>query len=255
MRYTDFEQILLDDLTWRKREISELLLTAKELNREILLKSTILLLYAHWEGYIKKSSKAYIRYVSEKRIKIKDLTDNFQAVFIKAYISRCIDQQETLTLANELAFMNKYLKNIDKPFHVDIDHEDDFAKDIINTESNLKPKVFKNIISILGMHYKAAISAREHYLNSHLIASRNSIGHGSKFESLMHTDFELTINDVERLKDFILTIIDRFKDCLLEYSDKEFFLHVNSSLRISFEDAEEALIERDFKAIEEKYSI
>lgn len=254
MLYTDFEQILIEDLTWRKLEISELILTAKELNKEVLLKSTILLLYAHWEGYIKKSSKAYIKYVSERHIKIKDLTANFQAVSIKEFISRCIEHQETLTLANELTFMSKYLKNANKAFSSDINHENDFDKDIINTESNLKPKVFKNIISILGMHYKTAISAREHYLNSHLIASRNSIGHGSKFETLMLTDFNLTINDVEKLKDFILTIIDRFKDSLLEYSSKEFFLHANSSLRVTFEDAEEALIESEFRAIEARYS-
>lgn len=67
MKYEQFENLLDEDLAWRKVEISELLLLAKESEKETIFKSLILLLYAHWEGYIKKSSKLYIKYISEEK--------------------------------------------------------------------------------------------------------------------------------------------------------------------------------------------
>ena len=54
MKYEQLENLLDEDLGWRKVEISDLLFLAKETQKEVVLKSVILLLYAHWEGYIKK---------------------------------------------------------------------------------------------------------------------------------------------------------------------------------------------------------
>jgi hypothetical protein len=68
MKYEQLENLLDEDLGWRKVEISDLLFLAKETQKEVVLKSVILLLYAHWEGYIKKSSKLYIKYISEKKL-------------------------------------------------------------------------------------------------------------------------------------------------------------------------------------------
>ena len=78
MRIEDFQDFLEKDLAWRKMEISQLfmILNAAE-TKDIVGKSIILLLYAHWEGFIKKSSKYYLRYVSEKRIALNALTRNF----------------------------------------------------------------------------------------------------------------------------------------------------------------------------------
>lgn len=55
MKYDQFEKGLVDDLTWRKKELTALMFIAKKNeHEEAILKSIILLLYAHWEGYIKK---------------------------------------------------------------------------------------------------------------------------------------------------------------------------------------------------------
>ena len=59
MKYEQLENLLDEDLGWRKVEISDLLFLAKETQKEVVLKSVILLLYAHWEGYIKKSSTSF----------------------------------------------------------------------------------------------------------------------------------------------------------------------------------------------------
>ena len=66
MRVDEFQDFLNKDLAWRKMEISQLfgILSTAE-SKAVVCKSMILLLYAHWEGFIKKSSKCYLKYVSD----------------------------------------------------------------------------------------------------------------------------------------------------------------------------------------------
>lgn len=81
MKIEQFEDFIQEDLAWRKMEISQLFrILSKAESKEVVTKSIVLLLYAHWEGFLKKSFKYYLKYVSEKKIKIHDLTLNFKAI-------------------------------------------------------------------------------------------------------------------------------------------------------------------------------
>lgn len=54
MRIEEFQDFLDRDLAWRKLEISQLFMILNTVeSKEIIGKSMILLLYAHWEGFIK----------------------------------------------------------------------------------------------------------------------------------------------------------------------------------------------------------
>ncbi len=253
MKYEQFEAYLDNDLAWRKKEISELLFLAKEKNSEVVFKSLILLLYAHWEGYIKRSSKLYIKYISELKLKISELSTNFKAVALKENISRCIDQKDALTLENELLFLKKFLKKEKESFKARVELDNDFENSIIDTGANLKPQVFKNIIAILGLRYKQALKTREHYINSHLLSNRNAIGHGSPFDPTKQTDFALNIKDLEKLKDVIFSIIDNFREELLEYVHNEFYFEAKALDRKKFEDEKEKTLELLFSTIEDTY--
>ncbi|RYD58935.1 MAG: hypothetical protein EOP56_01520 [Sphingobacteriales bacterium] len=256
MRDEQFEKNLDEDLAWRKKEISELMLIAKsESEKTVILKSLILLLYAHWEGYIKKSSKLYIKYVSEKKLKTSDLCVNFKAIVLKQHVSRCIENKESLSLVNELDFIDKYLKYQDLKFKINVKIDGDQDNSIIDTESNLKPKVFKKILSILGLNYKNALSTREHYINSNLLLNRNSIGHGSDFDSSKQQEFDLKLKDIEKLRSIVFLIIENFRDELLEYVNREFYLNCKDSERKAFEVAKENHLEQSFKEIEENYKV
>jgi hypothetical protein len=251
MKYEQLEERLDEDLAWRKKEISTLIFIAKGSNEEVILKSIILLLYSHWEGYVKKSSKFYIKFICEKKIKINSLCVNFKAVALKNNITRCIESKDSLTLANELNFIDCYLTLEEKNFSIKIDPDSDFDNSIVNTESNLKPKVFKNILGVLGLKYKTALQTREHYINSHLLANRNLIGHGSKFENSSQKDFSLSIADIEKLKDIVFSIIDNFREELLQYIKSEYYLMANEVERLTFELEQEKYLEKMFKQIEE----
>lgn len=251
MNYQQLEKLLDDDLNWRKQELTDLLFLAKKSDKTVVLKSLILLLYAHWEGYIKKSGKIYVKYVVEKKIPIKDLTYNFKAAAIKGNISKCIDQNNALTLSNELEFISKYLKLEKKKFKINIDPDKDTDKSVIDTSSNLNPKVFKNICSVLGITYNEAIEIRKQYIDRSLLYTRNIIGHGSKYEEEHSDELQLDLSDVEKLKNIIVLIIDNFRDLLLDYAYDEFYLIENDEKKAEYDRLNEIKLEKELKVYED----
>lgn len=263
MKLSQLEDLLEEDLGWRKKELSTLILIAKETGEEVVLKSVILLLYAHWEGYIKKSSKVYLKYISESKKFLNELTENFRAVVLKNLVAQCIASKDALTLQNEIAVINKLSKadkikfkipiKIDDDENADFDVDNDLDKNIIDTHSNLNPKVFKNILSIIGLNYKSQIQSKEGYINSYLLGNRNSIGHGSKLNKKISDDFSLEINDIEKLRDIVFSIIDNFSEEIVEYSKEEFFLSSNQHKISPFLEKKESELEAIFKFIDEKY--
>lgn len=250
MTYEQLENYLDDDLNWRKREITELLFIAKDTESVVLLKSMILLLYAHWEGFIKKSSKIYIKYIVEKKIPLKNLSDNFKAAALKGNITQCFETKDSLNLSNELSFINKYLKLEEKKFKISINPDDDFDKSIIDTQSNLKPDVLKNIYGILGIQYKDALETRKNYISRNLLHVRNTIGHGSKYEDNTDDDLVLEIADIERLKNIIILIIDNFRDELLDYAYKEYYLIENKDDKNVYDTEKEEELDKLLKGYE-----
>ncbi|MBK5072056.1 hypothetical protein I2492_03355 [Budviciaceae bacterium CWB-B4] len=253
MKIEQLESLLEEDLGWRKKELSSLTLIAEQHNDEVILKSIILLLYAHWEGYIKKSSKLYLRYISESRLSLNELTDNFKAVALKNIISQCFNSIDSLTLQNEITVINSFSEEKKKKFKVDIDIDNDFEKTFIDTQSNLNPKVFKNLLSIIGLNYKAQMKSKEIYIDKYLLSNRNLISHGGKYQNKEDTDFCLELNDIKKLRDIIFSIIDNFKEEIIEYAVNSFYLSSKEAECAVFLQKKEIDLERVFKEIDAKY--
>ena len=105
MRIDQLQDYLEADLAWRKTEISQLFRILNDVEaKDVVLKSIVLLLYAHWEGYIKKSSKYYLKYVSEQKVKIKNLTLNF---IVKLQLIN-FDIFQELTLFRHFQYSHNY---------------------------------------------------------------------------------------------------------------------------------------------------
>ena len=106
MRLEQYESEIELDLAWRKIEISHLFKIMNNAEtKDVVIKSMVLLLYAHWEGFIKRTSKLYLKYVSELKVKNKELTVNFQALMLKKFAQECIDK-DGLNLQKEFDFIN-----------------------------------------------------------------------------------------------------------------------------------------------------
>lgn len=254
MKCEQFTNYLEEDLAWRKKELSSLILIAEgHEDNKAILKSIILLLYAHWEGYIKKSSKIYLKYIAESKKRISELTQNFKAVSLKKMIAQCIENTEHLTLQNEITIINKLEKLENINFNVDIDVDNDHDSSIIDTAGNLTPKRLKNIHAIIGLKYKPPLQLKENHINAHLLKNRNLIAHGGKYIEKEDEDFSLELEEIKKLRDIVLSIIDNFKDELIEYVEKEYFLHIKSNQVETYQKEREAALESTFHNIESRY--
>ena len=219
MKIEQFEDYIHDDLAWRKMEISQLFRIFNDAeSKEVITKSIVLLLYAHWEGFLKKCFKCYLKYVSERKVKIKKLTVNFKAIELKSLARQCIDD-DGLNLAKELQFLNKQEKIAEKPFKISIDVDNDFDEDIINTKHNLSSKVLKNICDIVGIVYNNAMQARATYIDSVLLKHRK-------------TSLIIYLNTR-------ILMLDYYAQILLDYTEKEYYLIEKEDERLEYEKEKE----------------
>ncbi|WP_423214618.1 MAE_28990/MAE_18760 family HEPN-like nuclease [Streptococcus equinus] len=249
MKIEQYENEIESDLAWRKVEIAHLFKIMSDAEtKEVVMKSMILLLYAHWEGFIKRTSKLYLKYVSEQNVKNKDLTVNFKALMLKKFAQECIDN-DGRNLQKEFDFMNKQNKIENKPFKIKVDPNDEFDEDIINTQHNLSSKVLKNITQIVGMEYNDVIKQRSNYIDAMLLNHRNSIGHAGKFANSKNENNGLSFDKVEELKDFIVVMLNYYGDISADYAIKQFYLVENDEDRKRYESEVEEKLNKEIEKI------
>lgn len=228
MTLDDFLDGLDVDLSWRKKEISDLLSIIQNNNTIVLRKSLLLILYSHWEGFIKNSSKTYLFHIEKRNLKLDSLTTNYKAIQLKGIIGECFKSEQGLTLNKELDFMAKFDQKEGQKFSLGKRILDEKNKSIINTKDNLNPDVFFNLCKVIGLPEKKSISTRDNWINDHLLNNRNSISHGSKLELPSSSEFDLSLESITELKNVIVDILSNFKEDLAEYATNELFLLANS---------------------------
>ena len=205
----------------RKKELADFFLFVKE-HQETLIsdtinKSYVLLLYAHWEGFIKESSIKYFEFICSQKCQIKKLTENFYLIYfkdlLKKYsISRNIDIEKDI--------LNQTL-NKEKKFKIPI-QEEHFLKYILGIEDNLKAKNYKNVCSVLNYNLNDPTGKFDRLLEK-LVHNRNSIAHtGIKAEENTYSNIE----DIEDMKNAILMEMEKFYSFLEENIKNKNYLKV-----------------------------
>ena len=74
------QSVLDADLTWRRKDVSALIGLAQIAslsNQQSLIRASIPILYAHWEGFVRNCFVRYFELVAQRRIKFSALTFNF----------------------------------------------------------------------------------------------------------------------------------------------------------------------------------
>lgn len=169
----ELEDSLDNDLAWRKREFTTLkfmVASARAHERKILIRASIALLYAHWEGHVKHCSMAYIYYLNFISLKYCDLKDNFFQMglgekFSQGYsLKKFSSQRAICEYVSEGAFDDKFSVTADS---------------VIDTESNLKSEVLFNILDQLGLDC-SIFELKKQFIDAKLLKCRNAIAHGSK---------------------------------------------------------------------------
>lgn len=195
----ELEDSLDKDLVWRRKEFTTLKFMvkgARDHQKEILLRASIALLYAHWEGHIKHCAIAYICYHNSIAMKYSDLKDNFFQMslgekFSKGFsIKKFSSQREIFEYVNAGA--------LEENFSIS-------AESVIDTESNLKSNVLFNILDQLGLGC-SKFELKNQFIDAKLLKCRNAIAHGSKI-----SDSEMQ-NTYNELQDELLNMIVVFNN-------------------------------------------
>lgn len=189
---------LSNELIWRKRELAAIRSLVQEKSnslakRKALLRSAVMLLYAHWEGFVKSAGTAYIEFVANQRLSHNALSDNFLALAIKPMLHQAMESKQAIDQINLVEF---FRKNLDSKAILQ-------TRASINTQSNLSSLVFQNIVEMLGLDY-TLYATGEKLIDERLLHVRNTVAHGSYIE--------IDQNEFLELYDKIVGMMDTFRN-------------------------------------------
>jgi len=193
----NFIDLIDKEIAWRKKELSFLKGNVKENspNYKTHLRSAIVLLYAHWEGFVKNSCELYLSYIKTKKLNYNELNENIIALSLK-YNLKDFEQSNKSTIHCQI--VDFLLNNLNQRATIP-------DNDIIKTGSNLNSTILKEILTTVGLDYKE-YELKNNLLDSVLLKNRNSIAHGEYIELN-----ELNYNE---LYSDILAIMDDIKNRL-----------------------------------------
>lgn len=194
----DLSRNLSDQLAWRKKELSEIkyLIESRAIaqhKKNVFLRSSVAMIYAHWEGFLKLSGRYYLEYIYSLRLRNSDLSKNLLTISLSSYANINENKKKYSQYGCVIDFFDNELNSRSNiPY-----------KSIIDTESNLSSKVLKEIIWCLGLSYQP-FEIKEKIIDKKLLAKRNHIAHGE------YLDVEP--NDIIELRDEILALMINFKN-------------------------------------------
>lgn len=186
---------LNNELAWRKKELSTLRSNVEKSNAKLeatAIRSGIVLLYAHWEGFLKRAAEAYLEYVINKKLKYRELSLNFVAISAKQKLNE-FEQTDKATIHNQLI---EFLFTCDEA-NVVISREN-----VIKTQSNLNSTVLKEMMTSIGLDF-TQYDTKSKLIDEQLLKYRNNIAHGQYLA--------LDSNDYINMHDEVRNMIENFK--------------------------------------------
>jgi hypothetical protein len=189
--------ILSNELAWRKKELSvlrgDIISRKNQFSYKVLLRAGITILYAHWEGFIKKAGQHYLEFVYLQKPQNKELQHNFLTLSLLKNINFNMETKKASHFYQITDFfINSQRLKAKLP-----------VKEGIDTGSNLSTNVLREIIWCLGLDY-SMFESKEKLIDSRLVDKRNHIAHGEN----IGIDFEL----YDSLHSEILCLLDGFKN-------------------------------------------
>lgn len=196
----NLQDALDEEFAWRLKEISTIKTLIRKSNERksesserAIIRSGIALLYAHWEGFVKKSSLDYLEFVLAQNLNYQDLRVNFVALGLKSLINNALESKK---IRSHIEVSNFFINDLNTKCEIQI-------KKAIDTESNLSSRVLHEIITSVGIDY-SPFATKEILIDESLVSTRNSVAHGEYL--LMDSGQFLDMCDE------ILCLLDIFKN-------------------------------------------
>ena len=199
------------DLAWRKKELSEikfLIDRSTEGTLPINLRIGIVIIYAHWEGFIKNGGDWYVNFLKQKGLKFSELRENFIALALRGNFKACGTTEKTSIHHSIVKILINGLDDI-----APIPYEK-----AIKTNSNLDYETFHEIVFTLGLDDKN-FELRKNLINEVLLEQRNTIAHGQRY-MVERTDFDV-------LYEKIIPLLEQYKFEILNSAQNELYKRNN----------------------------
>lgn len=167
---THVQDYLDNELAWRVLEISDLKTSIKSrsgISQRTLIRAGIPILYAHWEGYIKVASDAFLQFVSNRGLPYRELKSCFIVHGLTKYLRRIATLEKSIVESSMVEFI---LNEMDKEARL-------YRKGSIDTESNLTSSVFEDIANSVGLSI-SNYTTKFKLIDEALVHRRNRIAHG-----------------------------------------------------------------------------
>lgn len=210
----ELEEKLEEDLSWRKKELIDIKTLIEDetnnIDNNILIRSGIALLCAHWEGYIRYVANMYVVYICDCKITANELKKNFLALLLRKEIfkngktDKTSVHTELISKIDSVKEKNFYIKYTDN-------------NRIIKTNSNLSYELFDEILKSIDIENKYQL--KKNYIDRSLLKRRHEVVHGEK------TDFE--IDDFLSTFEIIINILEEFKIQVINAAEKKLFLKMS----------------------------
>lgn len=203
---TDF---LNNEMAWRKKELTTIKTNVEKSNSKLestAIRSAIVLLYAHWEGFLKVASEAYLEYVISKKLKYKDLALNFVALSMKQKLS-------TFELSNKATIHEQIIQTI---YSCDNETATIVKEQAIKTKSNLNSIILKEMMATIGLDY-SPYSTKANLIDEQLLNYRNNVAHG-QFLSINSKEYINLHDEIRKMMENYKTDIEN--SALLELFER-----------------------------------
>jgi hypothetical protein len=192
----EFERYIASELVWRRKELTEMRALVQgaqgKLTQRVLIRAAVALLYAHWEGFVKKAGSAYLKYVAFQGVSCEKLAYNFLAL-----AGRRVGASESNTRAAiELA---RYYSESGSA-RANVPHAN-----VVDTRSNLGSNTLKEILVLLGLDDSVFLTKMA-YIDSNLVRPRNHIAHGEIFN--------IDVAEYEEVHSEVLGLIEGFRNAV-----------------------------------------
>jgi hypothetical protein len=189
-------QLLDEEFAWRRKELSTIRAdvgSAAVNSRPVRLRAGTALLYAHWEGFVRAASEAYVEFVARRRLQYRQLCPGLLTLALRTRLNALISTDDA---SAHLAFVDFVLGDL-------ASHARLPKLGAIKTGANLNSQRLKVIVLTLGLDY-TPFELKENLIDQQLLNWRNRIAHG---RLLLPTE-----DDFEELYQEISALLRNFKD-------------------------------------------
>jgi len=195
---SDMQNALDQEMGWRIKEIGVFKVAAGKNGpqHKPYVRAGVALLYAHWEGFIKKSSEIYLSYVESRALRYRELKSCFVVFGLKGRLNTLVESRRSLPNIEAMDFI---FSQLDETAKLQISHA-------VNTESNLTSSVFSNIATSLNID-TSTYETKFNLIDSSLVNRRNKIAHG-EFLDIKASEFSSLVDEILTLMRLYKTDIE-----------------------------------------------